>query len=50
MEEAERLCDRVAIIAGGRIRAEGALDALKAETGKDLEEVFVAMVESSIVT
>ncbi len=50
MEEAERLCDRVAIIAGGRIRAEGTLDALKAETGKDLEEVFVAMVESSIVT
>ena len=50
MEEAERLCDRVAIIAGGRIRAEGSLEALKAETGKDLEEVFVAMVESSIVT
>jgi sodium transport system ATP-binding protein len=50
MEEAERLCDHVAIIAGGRIRAEGALDALKAETGKDLEEIFMTMVEQSIVT
>jgi len=50
MEEAERLCDRVGIIAGGRIRSEGTLDALKAETGKDLEEIFVAMVEESIVT
>jgi sodium transport system ATP-binding protein len=50
MEEAERLCDRVAIIAGGRIRAEGDLAALKAETGKDLEEIFMTMVGQSIVT
>jgi sodium transport system ATP-binding protein len=49
MEEAERLCDRVAIIAGGRIRAEGDLAALKAETGQDLEEIFMAMVEQSVV-
>jgi sodium transport system ATP-binding protein len=49
MEEAERLCDRVAIIAGGRIRAEGDLAALKAETGKDLEDIFMAMVEQSVV-
>jgi sodium transport system ATP-binding protein len=50
MEEAERLCDRVAIIAGGRIRAEGALDQLKADTGKELEEIFVALVEQGTVT
>jgi len=49
MEEAERLCDRVAIIAGGRIRAEGDLAALKAETGKDLEDIFMSMVEQSVV-
>jgi sodium transport system ATP-binding protein len=49
MEEAERLCDRVAIIAGGRIRAEGDLAALKAETGKDLEDIFMAMVEQTVV-
>ncbi len=49
MEEAERLCDRVAIIAGGRIRAEGELEQLKADTGQDLEEIFMAMVEQSIV-
>lgn len=49
MEEAERLCDRVAIIAGGRIRAEGDLEQLKAETGQGLEEIFMAMVEQSIV-
>ncbi|MHB8732112.1 MAG: ABC transporter ATP-binding protein [bacterium] len=50
MEEAERLCDRVAIIGGGRIRAEGRLAELKAETGKDLEEIFMTMVGQSIVT
>jgi sodium transport system ATP-binding protein len=49
MEEAERLCDRVAIIAGGRIRAEGDLAALKAETGKDLEDIFMTMVEQNVV-
>ena len=47
MEEAERLCDRVAIIAGGRVQAEGRLDALKARTGRGLEEIFVQLVEES---
>ncbi len=45
MEEAERLCDRVAIIAGGRVRAEGRLADLKARTGLGLEEIFVELVE-----
>ncbi len=48
MEEAERLCDRVAIIAGGRIQAEGRLDDLKAQTGLGLEETFVQLVEDTV--
>jgi sodium transport system ATP-binding protein len=49
MEEAERLCDRVAIIAGGRVRAEGRLADLKAGTGEGLEEIFVHLVERAVV-
>jgi sodium transport system ATP-binding protein len=48
MEEAERLCDRVAIIAGGQVRAEGRLDDLKAQTGLGLEEIFVQLVEDNV--
>ncbi len=48
MEEAERLCDRVAIIAGGKIQAEGRLDDLKARTGLGLEETFVQLVEDTV--
>jgi len=48
MEEAERLCDRVAIVAGGRIQAEGRLDDLKARTGLGLEETFVQLVEDTV--
>jgi ABC-type Na+ transport system ATPase subunit NatA len=49
MEEAERLCDRVAIIAGGLVRAQGRLNDLKAETGRGLEEIFVQLVEQTVV-
>ncbi len=49
MEEAERLCDRVAIIADGRVRAEGRLADLKARTGMGLEEIFVQLVERAVV-
>jgi sodium transport system ATP-binding protein len=49
MEEAERLCDRVAIIAGGRVRAQGRLTDLKARTGLGLEEIFVQLVERAAV-
>lgn len=45
MVEAERLCDRVAIILGGRIRAEGALDALRSAEDAGLEEVFVRLTQ-----
>jgi sodium transport system ATP-binding protein len=48
MEEAEKLCDRVAIVAGGRVRAEGRLSELKAQTGLELEEIFVQLVEQTV--
>lgn len=48
MEEAERLCDRVAIIAGGRVRAMGGLAELKAGSGLDLEEIFMQLVEQTV--
>ena len=48
MEEAERLCDRVAIIAGGQVQAQGRLDDLKAQTGLGLEEIFVQLVEDTV--
>jgi sodium transport system ATP-binding protein len=44
MDEAERLCDSIAIIAQGKIIAHGSPDELIARTGKiDLEEAFVAL-------
>jgi sodium transport system ATP-binding protein len=47
MDEAERLCDHVAIIVHGRIVAHGAPAALMARTGKDnLEDAFVALAGS----
>lgn len=49
MEEAERLCDRVAIISGGVMRAQGRLADLKAQTGLGLEEIFVQLVEQTVV-
>lgn len=52
MEEAERLCDRIAIIDHGRIIAEGSQDALVAQTiGREQEIVFesaAAMDEPSV--
>lgn len=47
MSEAERLCDRIAIMSAGRILAEGSLDELRAQTGKRyLQEVFISLVEA----
>ena len=46
MSEAERLCDRIAILHRGRIRAEGSLAELRAETGLHyLEDIFVRCIE-----
>jgi ABC-2 type transport system ATP-binding protein len=42
MEEADRLCDRIAIVADGRIVAEGTPADLKAATGAvALEDVYL---------
>jgi sodium transport system ATP-binding protein len=42
MSEAEKLCDRIAIIHRGRILARGTLEELREETGEHyLEEIFV---------
>ena len=45
MSEAEKLCDVIGVIHGGRLRAEGTLAGLRAQTGEtDLEEIFVRIV------
>jgi sodium transport system ATP-binding protein len=45
MQEVAALCDRVVVIAAGKVNATGTLDELRASTGKDaLEDAFVAAV------
>ena len=42
LEVAEKLCDRIIIVAKGTLQYEGTLDALKKEYGdKDLEKIFL---------
>jgi len=42
MTEVEKLCDRIGIIHGGKMRTEGTLEQLRRNYGKDsLEEIFV---------
>jgi sodium transport system ATP-binding protein len=49
MTEAEKLCDRIAIIHHGRILAEGTLAELRDRFGKqDLEDIFVDVVEGPL--
>ena len=44
IEEAERLCDRVVVMAGGRVAATGTAAELVARTGRPtLEEAFIAL-------
>jgi sodium transport system ATP-binding protein len=46
MREAEKLCDTIALIHGGRIMAEGTLADLRGRFGaQDLEDIFVNVVE-----
>ena len=46
MREAERLCDRVAILHRGRMLAEGTLDELRNEHAQgDLEELFFELIQ-----
>jgi ABC-2 type transport system ATP-binding protein len=48
LDQAERLCDRVAIVRGGRIAAEGTLADLRGRFGTDhsLEQLFFELTES----
>lgn len=44
MQEVERLCDSVVVVAHGRTVATGTVDELLAQTGEtDFEEAFVAL-------
>jgi sodium transport system ATP-binding protein len=47
MEEAEYLCDRIAVINDGRIRITGTMDELKAATGRErLREIFLDLLDN----
>ena len=48
LDVVERVCDRMAILAGGRLVALGTLDELRARSGEDgtLDEVFRAVTDS----
>lgn len=46
MSEVEKLCDRIGIIHGGKLLAEGTIAELRAQYGiQELEEIFVHVVE-----
>jgi len=52
LEVAERMADRIGVIAGGRLIAEGTLDDLRRQTGKaatSLEETFHTLVAEQVV-
>jgi ABC-2 type transport system ATP-binding protein len=51
LEVAERMAERIGVIAGGRLVAEGTLAELRARTGHDgtLEDVFLALVNPGSV-
>jgi ABC-2 type transport system ATP-binding protein len=51
LEIAERMADRIGVISGGRLVAEGTLDQLRDRVGKasaSLEEMFLTIVESDV--
>ncbi|MBN1827083.1 MAG: ATP-binding cassette domain-containing protein [Candidatus Eisenbacteria bacterium] len=51
MSEAERLCDRIAVIHRGRILAVGSLEDLRRETGERfLEKIFLSLVRGERVS
>jgi sodium transport system ATP-binding protein len=48
LSEAERLCDSIGVINDGRLLADGSLDELREQTGRDyLDEVFKVLVEGA---
>ena len=47
MQEVAALCDRIVIIANGRVMAEGTSDQLRAQSGEgNLEDAFVKLIGS----
>jgi sodium transport system ATP-binding protein len=47
MQEVAALCDRIVVVARGRVVADGTPDELRARTGKEnLEEAFVTVIGS----
>ena len=51
LEVAERMADRIGVIAGGRLIAEGTLDELRQQTGKSftsLEDTFLTLVAEQV--
>jgi len=47
MQEVAALCDRIVVIAHGRVMAEGTADELRAQTGEqNLEDAFVKVIGS----
>ena len=48
MEEAERVCDRVAIVDHGRVLAHGAVRSMLAEHGASLEAVYLSLTGRSL--
>ena len=47
LEVAERMADRIGVIAGGKLIAQGTLDELRRQAGKggtSLEDTFLALV------
>ncbi|HLK13877.1 MAG TPA: hypothetical protein VKT78_03645, partial [Fimbriimonadaceae bacterium] len=46
MAEVERLCDRLVVLHEGRIRGEGTVASIKADTAQEtLERAFLTLVE-----
>jgi ABC-2 type transport system ATP-binding protein len=53
LEVAERMADRIGVIAGGRLIAEGTLDELRWQVGRSstsLEDTFLALVAQNVAT
>jgi sodium transport system ATP-binding protein len=51
LSEAERLCNRIGVVHGGRLLGCGTLDELRAHTGAEyLDEVFRALVAEAEAT
>ncbi len=51
MEEAEYLCDRIAVINQGKLKALGTMDELRAKTGKQrLREIFLDLLDIPLAT